>query len=169
MATSSAPKTLISVIIPARNEERRLPACLQALAEQDYRGQVQVIVVPNGCSDSTASVARSHVGRMAPGQTLLVSQEMQAGSKPEALNKGDRLARAGQRVYLDADALLSSNALSMMAKALEQPGIHICAPRRKIKRPVGMAARCYARVWSSWPYSTTLDHLCRRVCAFARG
>lgn len=52
---------LLSIIIPAYNEERRLPVSLQKidafLAQQPYRGEV--LVVENGSSDNTTAVAES--------------------------------------------------------------------------------------------------------------
>jgi GT2 family glycosyltransferase len=46
-----------AVIIPARNEERRVAGCLRALAGQDAGG-VGVVLVANNCGDGTARVAR---------------------------------------------------------------------------------------------------------------
>lgn len=44
------------VVIPARNEEQRLPACLQALAASRLPG-VAVLIVANNCTDRTCEVA----------------------------------------------------------------------------------------------------------------
>ena len=51
----------LSIIIPAHNEEHRLPAMLAAYAEffsQKYSDEVELIVVPNFCDDKTAEVAK---------------------------------------------------------------------------------------------------------------
>lgn len=53
-----SPKPLISVVIPAYNEERLLPASLLALQEQDYDGPYEVIVVNNASTDRTAEIAQ---------------------------------------------------------------------------------------------------------------
>lgn len=55
---------MISVVIPARNEERLLPGCLESLRDQDYAGAYEVIVADNGSVDSTASIARSAGARV---------------------------------------------------------------------------------------------------------
>lgn len=50
----------LSIIIPAHNEELRLPAMLEAYASffsERYGGDVEFIVVPNFCTDRTAAVA----------------------------------------------------------------------------------------------------------------
>src|SRR4051794_12519910 len=50
---------MISVIIPAHNEEAYLRRTLNAVNRQNY-GPYEVIVVANGCSDRTPAVARGH-------------------------------------------------------------------------------------------------------------
>lgn len=50
---------MISVVVPALNEEKFLPACLESLRNQDYGDEYEVIVADNGSSDSTADIARS--------------------------------------------------------------------------------------------------------------
>ncbi len=49
----------VSVVIPAKNEERRLARCLQALSQQKTSAAFEVIVVDNGSTDQTVRVARS--------------------------------------------------------------------------------------------------------------
>lgn len=46
-----------AVIIPARNEERRIAACLSALAPQ-VDDHILVVVIANNCSDGTGPAAR---------------------------------------------------------------------------------------------------------------
>ncbi len=47
----------LSVIVPARDAARTLPACLEALADQTLSEAVESIV-DDGSKDGTASVAR---------------------------------------------------------------------------------------------------------------
>lgn len=53
-----------SVVVPAYNEAAQLGATLRSLAEQDFRGPVEVIVVDNASSDDTAAVAARHGARV---------------------------------------------------------------------------------------------------------
>ncbi len=51
----------LSIVIPAHNEEHRLPPMLEAYAAffmEKYGDEVELIVVPNFCEDRTADVAR---------------------------------------------------------------------------------------------------------------
>ncbi|WP_238581993.1 glycosyltransferase family A protein [Dehalococcoides mccartyi] len=50
---------MISVVLPACNEEKFLPRSLDSLCRQDF-GSYEVIVVVNGSTDKTALVARKY-------------------------------------------------------------------------------------------------------------
>ena len=52
----------ISFVIPAYNEEQRLPLCLDAIARELARTvcDAEVIVVNNASTDRTGEVARAH-------------------------------------------------------------------------------------------------------------
>ena len=47
----------VSVVIPAYNEEKYLPLCLESMKKQDYAAQYEVIVVDNTSTDNTAKIA----------------------------------------------------------------------------------------------------------------
>lgn len=97
---------LISVIIPAHDEERYLPATLERLAAQTYR-YYETIVVTNGCTDRTEAVARGHCSR------VIVLEDRSLG---RARNTGGRKARGDLLVFLDADTLLEPDALEKIAR-----------------------------------------------------
>lgn len=91
----------LSIIIPAHNEETRLPASLEAiasfLAAQDYPSEV--IVVENGSSDRTLEVARNYLKKFS---NLKVLHEEQRG-KGLAVRRGMLEARGEFRFICDAD------------------------------------------------------------------
>ncbi|MBV7411091.1 glycosyltransferase family 2 protein [Maritimibacter sp. DP1N21-5] len=60
----------IAVVIPARNEEERIAACLAALAGQ-CPGRVAVILVVNNTTDRTEDVARDAAGQLGLDLTVL--------------------------------------------------------------------------------------------------
>jgi poly-beta-1,6-N-acetyl-D-glucosamine synthase len=53
------------VVVPAYNEETELPQCLAALAAQQTKHSIEVLVVDNASTDSTSMVARSWSDRLA--------------------------------------------------------------------------------------------------------
>ncbi len=101
---------MISVIVPALNEQKDLGACLKALlglcVEEDY----EIIVVDGGSEDGTVSLAEEHVD-------LVVSQKSRGigGARRDgaAAASGDRLA------FTDADTLVSLDWLSEISSNLD--------------------------------------------------
>lgn len=94
-------KPFLSVVIPAHNEEKRLPGTLEQvfafLDRQDYSSEV--LVVENGSQDRTFQVAE---GFTANHPNLKVIQEQQAG-KGLAVRRGMLEARGQYRFMCDAD------------------------------------------------------------------
>ena len=101
--TASAQVPLGSVVIPAHDEASVIVRCLTALFTGFGPGELDVVVICNGCGDDTAKVARS-----AGYPIRVVEQEL--ASKPAALRVGDRAMRAFPRLYLDADVALPGSA-----------------------------------------------------------
>ena len=50
---------MISIVIPALNEEKLLPDCLNSLKKQNWKGDFEIVVVDNGSTDNTVSVAKA--------------------------------------------------------------------------------------------------------------
>lgn len=92
---------LLSIIIPAHNEEERLPPSLEAVHKfvvaQPYK--VEVIIVENGSTDRTQAVAESFQTQM---PYLKVIREAQKG-KGLAVRKGMLTATGDYRIFCDAD------------------------------------------------------------------
>jgi glycosyltransferase involved in cell wall biosynthesis len=141
----------ISVVIPACNEEAVIGECLQSLLSQDFDGGVQVVVVANGCTDATVELARSYRELMAARGVEFAVVETHRACKAHALNAGDVHAVHGNRLYLDADAALSANALSSITRAFGRDGVRFCSPR-PLTVAATYTARVYARIWSHLPY-----------------
>ena len=93
--------SFLSIIIPAHNEEIRLPRALgQAFAfleKQDYTSEV--IVVENGSSDRTLKIAREMADRF---PRLIVLHEDTSG-KGRAVKRGVMAAKGEYRFIADAD------------------------------------------------------------------
>lgn len=72
---------VISVVIPAYNEENYLPACLKSVFKQDFDQPYEVIVVDNNSTDQTAAVARRFGCRVVKEKRQGVVFSRQAGAK----------------------------------------------------------------------------------------
>ena len=144
---------MLSLIIPASNEEAWIGACLQTVADSDpVPGGFEVIVVANGCRDGTAEVARSFQGRV-PGLRVL---DLAEGSKPLALTAGDGAARGDLRAFLDADCRLSKGVLAALARALARPEATYAGATPVIPRPRSALTRAYARFWQRLPFARSV-------------
>src|SRR5579859_6787834 len=87
---------MATLIIPAHNEARVIGRLLGQLVSAAEPGELDIIVVPNGCTDDTAEIAAS----FGPPVRVL---PIPVASKHEALRAGDRAAWDFPRMYVDAD------------------------------------------------------------------
>ncbi|KAJ8873531.1 hypothetical protein PR048_024349 [Dryococelus australis] len=97
----------LSVIVPAFDEETRLPPmldeCLQFLSVRSSAGFLfEVIVVSDGSHDSTASVARKYTARWGP-QLVRVLELTTNRGKGGAVCLGMMSARGAVLLFADAD------------------------------------------------------------------
>lgn len=112
---------MISVIVPAHNEASVIARCLGELVIGAAPGEIEVIVVCNGCTDDTAAVA----GSFGPPVHVIVTD---AASKTNALNLGDQAANGSTRVYVDADVVIELDAIRRLARRLGQGDLLAVAP-----------------------------------------
>ncbi len=110
-----------SFVVPVRNEERRLGACLASLAGQQYPGErFEVLVVEGGSRDGTRRVlAEFAAGR--PEVSLRVLENPQHTVAP-GRNVGLRAARGEVIVFVEGHAQLDPDFLSQAAAALTATG-----------------------------------------------
>lgn len=140
--------TPVSVVIPAHNEEAVIARCLSSLQSGALEGELDIIVVCNGCQDGTADLAR----QAAPNATVI---EIPVASKVAALNAGDRSAKYFPRFYVDADVELPIEDLRRVALVLAGDGALCAAPKPFFvleDRP--WAIRAFYDVWREIPYLT---------------
>ena len=121
---------LISVCIPARNEERNIRTCVEAVLNQDYPN-FEVIILDDRSTDSTPKILRELVSiRSATRPTTAQNDRLKIingsdlpegwAGKPHALYQASVIARGEWLCFIDADTFLTSEALSSCyAKALE--------------------------------------------------
>lgn len=112
--TSDAP--ILSVVVPCLNAAEVLGVQLAALGAQEMSDAWEVIVVDNGSSDDTTSVAESFCDSL---PSLQVVAEPSRG-RHHACNRGAEVARGGALVFVDADDEVQPGFLSAMAEALAQ-------------------------------------------------
>ncbi|TFD91455.1 WecB/TagA/CpsF family glycosyltransferase [Cryobacterium serini] len=127
-----------AIIIPAHNEADVIERTLGSIAGLAAEGQVEVIVVCNGCTDSTAALARRFAG--------VVVLEIENASKPGAMNVGDDTAQSWPRLYLDADIEITPGAVLDVFEAVRSPSILAARPAFSYDTTgASLPVRCYYR------------------------
>jgi glycosyltransferase involved in cell wall biosynthesis len=104
----------LSVVVPARNEEIQLPACLSSLVAQS-RPAEELLVVDDNSTDQTARVAREL------GATVVQPGERPRGwaGKNWAAHAGARVATGDWLLFIDADVVLAPGAIQAALAAAE--------------------------------------------------
>lgn len=138
---------MISLIIPAHNESAVIGRCLSALTASAEGGELEVIVIANGCSDDTAVIARAFGPPVAVIETPIAS-------KPHALNLGDCAASAFPRFFVDADVVVDLPTLRRLAARLAKGDVMAIAPKGRFELSgCGWPVRSYYEVYGRLPSS----------------
>jgi dolichyl-phosphate beta-glucosyltransferase len=121
----------ISIVIPAFNEERRLPATLRALA--DFRARTrqacEVIIVVEKSSDTTLEIAAAAAREQ--GIFRVIASDVQRG-KGHAVRTGMLAAEGGIIFFMDADLSTSLGEVeNFMAHFAAHPGCDILVGNRQ--------------------------------------
>jgi len=140
----------LSIIIPAHNEEHRLPPMLKAYAEyfsKKYQHEVELIVVPNLCEDRTTDVAGEIATRYP--QVKVLKDPGRVG-KGGAVMLGAENAQGDLIGFVDADGATPPAAFDDLVEKISLDGCIIASrwlkeskvsPQQPLSRRV--ASRCF--------------------------
>lgn len=135
----------LSIIIPAYNEETRLPATLDRILEY-LRGQewafIEVLVVDDGSKDGTAEIARQYRSRAAAVQ--LVSNPGNRG-KGYAVRNGMLKAKGVWRLFTDSDLSAPIEELDKLFAAAEKEKALVSFGSRALDRSLVSVHQPWAR------------------------
>lgn len=101
---------MISIIIPAHNEEKYIENCLNSIKNQNYQNY-EIIVVCDACTDNTFKIAKNYTKNV---------YAINARNTSKARNFGAAKARGDIFIFLDADSIISKNLLFMVEKAINK-------------------------------------------------
>lgn len=124
---------LVSVVIPARNEESAIERTVRAFLAQTYPN-LEVIAVDDRSTDSTGAILE----RIAAEDSRLVvlhGEEPPAGwlGKPWALHRGSLAARGELLLFVDADVHYAPDAVTAAVAELEERRVPMLALLPKIE------------------------------------
>ena len=107
----------VSVVMVAHNEAGRIAAKLRNLLECDYPGELEVILVCDGCVDATADVSRGI------GEGRVRTIESGRCGKAGGLNQGVAAANGGIIVFADVRQVFESDAIRKLVMPFSDPGV----------------------------------------------
>jgi len=132
-ATTAWPR--VSVIIPARNEERNVEEALRSILSQDYP-KLEVIVLDDRSTDRTAEIL-DRVATAYSAIRVLHLTELPAGwlGKNYALSRGTQEASGDLLLFTDADVVMSPSTVSRAVGYLLERHLDHLAIAPDVKMP----------------------------------
>ncbi len=115
-------RPLVSVLIPAHNEELGIIRCLDSVRRNTYR-KLEIIVVDDASSDNTRKLVRDYIAKYPKRNIRLMYKRRNVG-KAEALNHVLRNGASGDLIMtLDADSVLHRKAISNAVSYFANPKV----------------------------------------------
>jgi glycosyltransferase involved in cell wall biosynthesis len=156
----------LSIVIPAFDEEARLPGSLEALGLflASREGSPEILVIDDGSSDRTGEVARAADTRGVP---LRVLRHEPNRGKGYAVKRGLLEARAGRALVTDADLSTPAEMLDRLEAALEGrgldlamgsralPGSDVAHPQTWVRQTMGKTFNRILRAATGLPFRDT--------------
>ena len=99
--SSENTRPLVSIIIPAFNEQKHIKQCITSCLQSHYP-QKEIIIVDDGSNDDTYNKAKK-IEEITHSRELIILQNRQNLGKSKALNRGISSARGSIIVTMDAD------------------------------------------------------------------
>ena len=113
-----------SIIIAAYNEERVITSTLEHLINSNYDSALQLIIVDDGSQDQTIAAIETFIekNRLRTNRTFLLIRQSNSG-KATALNRAIEAAQNEVIITLDADTMVTPNALRELIVPFSDPNV----------------------------------------------
>ena len=138
--------SFVSVVVPAFNEEDNIPYCIERLSEaMDEAGvRTEIILVNDGSTDNTLSVARSLQAKC---PSLRVLDLKRNYGKTIALREGTRVAKGDAVAFFDADMQYDATDLVKLV-GLMNNGTDVANGRRDFQA-YGRTRTSFSRIYNT--------------------
>lgn len=118
---------MLSIVIPALNEEKNIKSLLGSIKNQDFN-DYEIIVADAGSKDNTKKIAKKYGCKLVKG-----------GLPAYGRNAGAKAAKGNILLFLDADVILKKNTLGRILKEFRRKKLKIATffllPSGKKKAP----------------------------------
>lgn len=106
---------MISIIIPALNEENYIPHLLESIKKQDFT-DYEIIIADAGSKDKTVAIAKKYSCRVIPG-----------GLPAKGRNEGAKIAKGDLLFFIDSDSTLSPDFFSKLIEEFKKKRLGIAS------------------------------------------
>lgn len=106
---------MISIVVPAYNEEKSIKCCLDALSMQKTSERYEIIIVDNNSTDKTKEIVSNYKSKIA----LRLVSEKKKGAGP-ARAKGFGLAKGNIFLSTDADTIVPPDWVQTFVRELKE-------------------------------------------------
>lgn len=103
--------SLVSVIVPCRNEEKNIGNCLLSIKNQSYKN-IEIIVVDDNSTDRTVEVSKKFTDKVIVNKNCL--------ERSKSRNLGASKSVGKYLLFLDADMILGKDVVFGAAKEIEK-------------------------------------------------
>jgi glycosyltransferase involved in cell wall biosynthesis len=136
-------KSLVSIIVPTRNSEATIEACLKSIEGQSYK-DIEVIVIDNNSADKTKKIVNDLRLRI---KDLRISLYNKGPERSAQRNFGASKAKGEYLLFIDSDMELSKTVVADCVRLAEGYKVHkalggIIIPEESFGK--GFWARCKA-------------------------
>jgi len=147
MTNNTPYEPLVSIIIPVKNGERTLDACLRSINRSYYK-RFEVIVVDDHSTDRTAEIGRSH--------QCMVFEGPDGHGANNARNFGAKQAKGEVLVFLDSDIVIARETLLGIVETLEDRELDAVVGLYTAKHRHESFVSQYKNLWVRYSYMKSL-------------
>lgn len=142
MTRAPAERPLVSVIVPVRDGEATIDACLDSILATDFpEDRREILVVDNGSTDGTAALIRSRPVRYLREERRGVSN---------ARNRGIAESEGEICAFVDADCIVEPQWLTELVRPFEDPEVGGVGGNLEHEPPANAAERQAVRLLGDW-------------------
>jgi cellulose synthase/poly-beta-1,6-N-acetylglucosamine synthase-like glycosyltransferase len=132
------PLPIVSIIIPAYNEEKSIAKTIESVLGLDYpKNKLDIIIIDDGSKDNTLKEASKYK------KFIRIFTKINGG-KASAVNLGIKNAKGEFIITMDADSFVNSDALTNMLGYFQEKDVACVTASMLIKNPKGFWLRMQA-------------------------
>ncbi|MFC1685700.1 glycosyltransferase family 2 protein [Nanoarchaeota archaeon] len=135
---------LVSVVLPAHNEEKYIGVCIESLLKQSYN-PIEIFIVNDGSTDNTAEVVKKYP------VTLLSQKKSGPGA---AWNLGMKHAKGKVLMFWASDHIYGENYIKDLIKPILEGD---CVRTLHLKEKIANKNKLWGRAWGERDYTSMKD------------